>query len=111
MYRLVRVMHDRGELHSPWVAHIEVILNQYGMGNVWNSPNNVDSNWFSKAFKLRASDIFKQNWHTMVSEMSSCLNYRLFKKEHILFAASLVNIKYNNRSTFFQNIFVTRVNS
>ena len=53
------------------------------MGNVWNSPCNFNSNWLSKAFKLRLSDILKQNWHTMVNDMSSCLNYRLFKHDHI----------------------------
>ena len=52
------------------------------MGNVWTSPSNVHSNWLNKAFKLRLSDIFKQNWHTMVNDKSSCLNYRLFKQEH-----------------------------
>ena len=76
-------MHDREVLHSPWVAHIEKVLNECGMGNVWTSPNNFDSNWLNKAFKLRLSDIFKQNWHTMVNDKSSCLNYRLFKQEHI----------------------------
>ena len=52
------------------------------MGNVWDLPKNVDPNWLNKALKLRISDIFKQNWHSNVNNMSSCLNYRLFKNEH-----------------------------
>ena len=31
---------------------------------------------------MRLSDIFKQNWHARMFDMSSCLNYRLFKFEH-----------------------------
>ena len=34
MYRLVRIMQDRGEMHSPWIAHIKKVLCECGMGNV-----------------------------------------------------------------------------
>ena len=49
IYRLVRVMHERGEMHSLWIAHIQKVLNECGMGNVWISPNNVNSNWFKNS--------------------------------------------------------------
>ena len=54
------------------------------MGNVWNLPNNFNSNWLKKSLPLRLSDMFKQNWHSSVNNMSSCLNYRIFKQDHLL---------------------------
>ena len=41
MYRLVRVMYDRRVLHSPWIDHIKKVLNDCGMGFVWNSQVTV----------------------------------------------------------------------
>ena len=77
-------MHDRGEMHSPWIAHVKKVLNECGMGNVWNLPNDFKSNWLKKSLPLRLSDIFKQNWHSSINNMSSCLNYRIFKEDHFL---------------------------
>ena len=81
-YRLSRSMHDRGEMHSPWLAHIKKVLCECGMANVWNYPNTINSNWLKNAIQLRLSDIFKQDWHAKMYDMSSCLNYRLFKIDH-----------------------------
>ena len=52
------------------------------MGNVWISPKNFNSNWLKNSLPLKLSDIFKQEWHSSVNTMSSCINYRLFKHEH-----------------------------
>ena len=81
-YRLIRSMHDRGEMHSPWLAHIKRVLCECGMANVWSNPNDINSNWLKNAIKLRLSDMFKQDWHSRMYDMSSCLNYRLFKFDH-----------------------------
>ena len=75
-------MHDRGDMHSPWLAHIKKVLCECGMANVWNYPNTINSNWLKNAIQLRLSDIFKQDWHAKMYDMSSCLNYRLFKIDH-----------------------------
>ena len=91
IYRLVRVMHERGEMHSLWIAHIQNVLNECGMGNVWISPNNVNSNWLKNSLPLKLSDMFKQEWHSSVITMSSCFNYRLFKQDH-LFEEFLINL-------------------
>ena len=99
MYRLVRVMHERRILHSPWIYYIKKVLNECGMGIDWNSPSDCNSNWLNKALKLRLSDIFKQNWHISINEMSSCINYRLFKQNHI-FEKYLEILEPINRISF-----------
>ena len=71
-YRLIRLMHDRGEMHSPWLAHIKKVVCQCGMANIWNSPNNINFTWLKNAIiQLRLSDIFKQDWHVKMYDMSS----------------------------------------
>ena len=82
LYRLTRSIHERGEMHSPWLAHIKKVLCECGMANVWDRPNTVNSTWLKNAIQLRLSDIFKQDWRAKMYDMSSCLNYRLFKTDH-----------------------------
>ena len=101
MYRLVRIMHESGDMHSKWIAHIKNVLCECGMAEVWSTPNKFNSNWSKNSFQLRLSDMLKQYWHSSVNDMSSCLNYRIFKHDHC-FEPFLEILEPINRISFIR---------
>ena len=51
------------------------------MTYIWLSPHNHNPIVIHKAIKQRLNDMFHQQWHSNISEMSSCTLYRMFKSE------------------------------
>ena len=49
------------------------------MRNLWLSPHNHNPMLIKKAINQRLNDMFYQQWHSNISEMSSCTFYRMFK--------------------------------
>ena len=84
MYKIMRHLHDRQGVEFRWGAKVRTLLEDYGMGHLWNPEDNpgVSLQWFKAAISLRIEDVFKQNWRAEVWEKSACVNYRIFKTEH-----------------------------
>ena len=51
------------------------------MRYIWLNPHNHNPIIIKKAIKRRLNDMFYQQWHSNISEMSSCTFYRMFKSE------------------------------
>ena len=64
---------------SPWLKAIESILNSCGMRNVWLNPEIFKFEWLKKAINLKLSDMYKQEWQSLVSRQNSCITYRSIK--------------------------------
>ena len=58
---------------------MEEIFNNCGMGNIWLNPQSFNPLWIKKTMNLRLNDIFLQDWYSNISEMNSCITYKLFK--------------------------------
>ena len=84
VYSLLRQMHNNKNYSSPWIIKIEKIFNDCGMGNLWQNQHIENPIWIKKAIKLRLSDMFLQEWHSKITEMSSCTFYKMFKSNLIL---------------------------
>ena len=76
---LTKKLHEQNFHTSPWLNKIENILNSCGMRNVWINPEHFKHEWLKKAIDLRLSDMYRQEWNSMVTSMSSCILYRSFK--------------------------------
>ena len=74
-------MHKNNEYSCPWNKQIENIFNKCGMRYIWLNPQNYNPIVIHKAIKQRLNDMFHQQWHSNISEMSSCTLYRMFKSE------------------------------
>ena len=109
MYKLLRKLHNNNtndntnndndnnnKYSSPWINNIEKIFNECGMGNLWLTNHNHNLMWVKNAIKLRLSDMYYQKWHSNVTEMSSCIFYKMFKNNLIL-ENYLLNLNVSER--------------
>ena len=66
-----------------------------GYGNIWESPYEINANWFKLSFKQKMKDHDVQDWNSLVEKSSSGLNYRIFKDtfEMNFYLMSLSNYK------------------
>ena len=76
---LIRKLYIQDLYSSPWLKKIESILNSCGMRNVWLNPELFKPDWLKKAIDLKLSDMYLQEWQSLVSRQSSCTIYRTFK--------------------------------
>ena len=51
------------------------------MRNVWINPEHFKHEWLKKAIDLRLSDIYRQEWNSMITSMSSCILYKSYKQD------------------------------
>lgn len=77
LYKFVRIMYDLNIYKSPWLDKIKKLLDMNGMSNIYNDVTNVSGNWLKYAFKLRSSDIYRQNLTEEVFNNAACMNYRI----------------------------------
>ena len=77
LYKMIKVMYDRGTYVSPWLDKVKQLLDRNGMSYLFNDAHTVNNVWLREAFKLRISDANKQNWQEEVNSNSVCLNYRI----------------------------------
>ncbi|MCG8429684.1 MAG: hypothetical protein MJA29_00695, partial [Candidatus Omnitrophica bacterium] len=82
LYKIMLDLHCKNMLHSAWIVHIEKILNDCGMSNLWLSQEVQSMPWVKHAIRLRFQDQFKQQWFETLQSSDSCRIYRLFKNEH-----------------------------
>ena len=72
---------EQNQFKSPWIKHIERILNNCGMRNVWLNPKTVKHEWLKKSIQIKLSDTYKQEWQSEMARKSSYILYRSFKPE------------------------------
>ena len=82
LYNLMYKMHTRNFYFSKWLNCVESTLNNCGFSEYWIHQNVPDNCCLARMVKCRLIDQFKQNWYNSVFEMSKCLNYRTFKRNH-----------------------------
>lgn len=81
LYRLLLKLHEQNIYHSPWLIHIQTLLNNTGFPGIWTNqalPASVE--WFKNAVSLRLKDQFFQKWSAEVFASGKCYNYRMFKQ-------------------------------
>ena len=78
IYKLLKVLDDKGIFTSQWIAHVKWLLDSLGMSDLWlNSHFNPE--WFKSAIALRLRDQYIQSWSNDVNNSNLCANYKLFK--------------------------------
>ena len=82
LYKVMLDLHLKNMLHSPWIVHVEKILNESGMSNLWITQSIPNTKWLKHAIKLRCQDQYKQKWFATLQTSQSCTIYRIFKTEH-----------------------------
>ena len=77
---------------SKWLSYIESILNNAGLGHVWQRQGEgLSDTWIINALKLRLTDIAKQDIMSKIWSNSVCINYQIFKT-NILFEDYLLTL-------------------
>ena len=77
LYKFLKTMYDLNIYKSPWLDKIKKLLDLNGMSNIYNNVSNVSGTWLKHAFKLRTSDIYKQNLTEEIFTNVACINYRI----------------------------------
>ena len=67
-----------------WLSAIRVRLMMDGFGCIWINQGVQDINWFTRVFRERISDCWKQGWDERVHERDRYAVYRMFKLEQSL---------------------------
>jgi hypothetical protein len=80
-YLLYQIVSHLGNI-SPWITHIQNILNGCGLQYIWFSQGyNININWLKVYSLTNHKDQFQQNWHDSIYNSNKCLIYRMFKTE------------------------------
>jgi hypothetical protein len=93
MYRVLYQMHTAGEFSSQWIVNIESILNNSGLGYVFQEQCSYGDNWLKETIKQNVNDQYQQKWLTDITNSTKCSTYRLFKKS-FEFEKYLVQLPY-----------------
>lgn len=98
MYKLLRVLTEKGDLESKWIVNTRELLNKCGFSNLWNIQDGHDINptWFKQAIKLRLSDIGLQEWHEEVWNHDRCHVYRIIK-DKLCFESYINTLNFKER--------------
>ena len=80
LYRFSYGKYLQKQFQSPWITAISNILNNAGLGNIWQMQGNFNQHWLKNSVKLRLQDQFKQKWQSDVENSSKGTTYRLFKQ-------------------------------
>ena len=82
LYNLMYKLHTGNFYFSKWLNCVESTLNNCGFSEYWIHQNVPVNYCLAKMVKSRLIDQFKQNWYNSVFDLSKCLNYRIFKRNH-----------------------------
>lgn len=73
------MLHDCEKGLNNWVTNVKHILFEFGFGNVWNNPYNVNGNVFCNHFKQRLIDCFIQKWQNDLEKNRVLTMYKHIK--------------------------------
>ena len=62
-----------------WVSKVKSMLFEYGFGNIWQNPQNINVNTFCNQFKQRLIDCFTQKWNNDIDTNQVLTTYKHFK--------------------------------
>ncbi len=93
MYKVLHSMYTTGGFSSLWVQNIERILNNCGLGYVFQEQCSYGDNWLKEIIKQNVKDQYAQKWSLDVNNSSKCSTYRLFKTS-FEFEKYLVKLPY-----------------
>ena len=62
-----------------WVSKVKSMLFEYGFGNIWQNPQNINVNAFCNQFKQRLIDCFTQKWNNDIDTNQVLTTYKHFK--------------------------------
>jgi hypothetical protein len=79
IYSVLYGLHTSRSYSSPWIVHVESMLNNCGLGYIWQEQYTHGDNWLKEIFKQNIRDQFVQSWHIDVFNSRKCCTYRLFK--------------------------------
>ena len=82
LYKIILQLHLENKMHSKWLSHIEQLLNEAGMTNIWMTHDLPNAAWLKHSYKLRAHDQYKQKCLSLIHESEKCVLYKFFKTEH-----------------------------
>ena len=69
------------KINFAWIHNIQTILISCGLSGIWQSHIFPNQKWLSHSVKQKLVDLFLNDWYSSVENTSSCITYRLFKKE------------------------------
>ena len=64
----------------PWFHKVKSILYKCGFINVWNDQTFPNSKWLKLAIKRKLSDLFLNEWYSLVNYSSNSSFYKVFKQ-------------------------------
>ena len=64
-----------------WAYHVKTILFNYGFGDIWEQPYNIDESMFRAIFKQRLIDNAMQEWKDDLNNNRTMSLYCLVKKK------------------------------
>ena len=96
MCNILKLLQQHGVYTSPWLLHIQNIINDLGLSNVWQDFGHLSITWLRPAIKLRLCDLYTQNWMNKVNTSTQCINYRIFKSS-VRLDSYLTKLPYSYR--------------
>lgn len=67
-------------INFPWIANVKHILTSCGLINVWEMHEFPNIKWLTATIKQKLSDLFINQWYSLLENSSNCVNYKLFKR-------------------------------
>ena len=84
MYNTMYHSHVNNVYKSKWLDHVESILIECGLTNIWLSQGQGCSReWLKRTVRMRLKDMFMQNIAAITDNKSKCSFYKLVKNYHI----------------------------
>ena len=71
-------------IDSPWMKCIKNILDECGLSYVWLNHSFHNVHWLKTTVYNILYDQFVQKWHSDIFNSPKALNYRIFKRSHVL---------------------------
>ena len=62
LYKLGYSLFSEHQNKFPWIKHIENVLNECGLSNIWLSQSFPNEKWLKSKVNLVLTDQFKQQW-------------------------------------------------
>ena len=79
LYKVLYELNNKELYKSKWLTYIKNILIECGLPYIFNNPSSVSSLQLKNIIKKSLSDQYIQNWNSAVNQLTSCINYKIFK--------------------------------
>jgi hypothetical protein len=62
-----------------WLSNVQNILIDCGLIDIWTKHEFANSKWLKATVQQKLTDLFLNEWFSMIENSSKCRNYKLFK--------------------------------